>query len=115
MEDLTASHGNETDFVIGYWNRNDIPVSYYVSVVLNELGEDAENDRVLNDIAFTELNREEDGITAISFAKEDTLNKAKELVESLNYSGSYDIRFTFVPQYDDTTLDYAITLTGVTE
>ena len=115
MEDLTASHGNETDFVIGYWNRNDIPVSYYVSVVLNELGEDAENDRVLQDIAFTELNREEDGITAISFNKEDTLNKAKELVESLNYSGSYDIRFTFVPQYDDTTLDYAITLTGVTE
>ena len=115
MEDLTASHGNDTDFVIGYWNRNDIPVSYYVSVVLNELGEDAENDRVLNDIAFTKLNREEDGITAISFAKEDTLNKAKELVESLNYSGSYDIRFTFVPQYDDTTLDYAITLTGVTE
>ena len=115
MEDLTASYGNETDFVIGYWNRNDIPVNYYVSVVLNEMGEDAENDRVLQDIAFTELNREENGITAISFNKEDTLNKAKELVESLNYSGSYDIRFTFVPQYDDTTLDYAITLTGVTE
>lgn len=113
IEDLTESYGKGTDFVIGYWNKNDVPVFYYVSAILNDVSEEKDEEQVLEPIAFTELTRETDGITAITFNKAEALAQAQSKVNALGYTGSYDIRFAFVPQHGDTTLDYAITLTGV--
>ena len=109
MEDMTESYGNGTDYVVGYWNQTDVSVHKYVSVVLNDVQEGAEDELILDDIAFTELTAENDGITAISFSQADALAKAQAAMEAAGYTGDYAIRFTFVPTDAGDTLDYAIT------
>jgi len=106
LEDVTDAWGNGTDYVVGYWNRNDVEARKYVSLIL----EDAEGEEVvLTDIAFTMLTAEEDGITAVSFSKAAVQTAADAVIAERGYTGSYAIRFTFVPVSGGDTLDYAIT------
>ena len=112
VEDLTESYGNDTAYVVGCYNKNEVQYTYYVSVICNELAEEDENyEIVLSGIAFTELTREENGINAISFSKEDAQSIAAAAVEEAGYTGDYDLRFAFVPVGSDGDFDYAITFT----
>ncbi len=112
MEDMTETYGNDTSYVVGYWNKGNVDFTYYVSVVPTSSDEE---EIVLTDIEFTKLSREEDGIQAISFNKADVETSAKEAVESKEYTGEYVLRFTFVPVGSDGNFDYAITFTDSSE
>lgn len=104
LEDLTASNGNGTKYVVGYYKDYEVQYvdfNYYVSLVL-PTGED-----VIIDVEFEELDRVEDGIQAITFDKAEVTAAAAEA----GYT-TYDVRFAFVPVGADGSLDYAITLTN---
>ena len=107
MEDLTESYGEGVNYVIGYWNKTGMPVTNYVSVVLKDVTEG--DDELVLGIPVKELFAEVDGITAISFSKEEAAAAAQEMVENIGYTGDYVIRFAFVPVDGEDTLDYAIT------
>lgn len=113
VEDLTESYGEDTAYVVGYYNQNEVQYTYYVSVICNDLAEDDENyEIVLSDFtSLTELTREENGINAISFGKAEAQNLAAAAVEEAGYTGDYDLRFAFVPVGSDGDFDYAITFT----
>lgn len=112
MEDLTYTHGNNENYVVGYWNRGGIEVQPKISVILNDREDDQE--QMLTGIDLTALYAQEDGITAYVFSKAQAIDAAKQTMEYLGYSGSYAIRFNFVPPTGETTLDYAITFDSLT-
>ncbi len=112
MEDMTETYGNDTSYVVGYWNKGNVDFTYYVSVVPTSSNEE---EIVLTDIDFTEMAREEDGIQAISFNKTEVETAAKKAVEAEKYTGEYVLRFTFVPVGSDGNFDYAITFTDSSE
>ncbi len=110
MEDMTEAYGNNTSYVVGYWNRDEVDFTYYVSAVptseeLDEIVLDEET------VGFVELSRKEDGIQAISFNKAEAEAAAKVAAEAAGYTGEYVLRFTFVPVGSDGNFDYAITFT----
>ncbi len=111
LEDLTEAWGNGTDYVVGYWNRgNDLKTLKYVSVILNDVEEGGDIDNeILLDIETKDLMEATESINAVSFNQAETLDAAKSAMEAINYTGSYAIRFTFVPMDEEDTLDYAIT------
>ena len=76
---------------------------------LKDAAEGENDELVLTDIDFTYLTRNEDGITAIRFNQAAVQASAEKAVADAGYTGSYVIRFTFVPKYAEDTLDYAIT------
>lgn len=115
IEDMTEAYGEGENYVVGYWNRENVAFTAYASVVLNDVAEDENDEIVLSGIAFTELTAEEDGITAYTFSQSAAQEAAKAAVDAAGYSGSYAIRFTFVPVNSEDTLDYAITFDSVTE
>ena len=112
MEDMSETYGNDTSYVIGYWNKGNVNFTYYVSVVPTSSNEE---EIILTDIDFTEMAREEDGIQAISFNKTEVETVAKKVVEAEKYTGEYVLRFTFVPVGSDGNFDYAITFTDSSE
>ena len=81
----------------------------YVSVVLKDAAEWENDELLLTDIAFTYLTKQKDGITAVVFDRQAVQASAEQAVADAEYTGSYAIRFTFVPKYAADTLDYAIT------
>ena len=100
LEDLSATYGNGTNYVIGFWNRDNIEFVNNIVIVTAD-GEEV----VLSGIGFTVLTEEVNGITAIS------INKA-EVGAAMSAAGvTGDIRIAFVPLGNGTDLDYAITLT----
>lgn len=109
LEDMTDSYGAGENYVVGYWNRGAVDALRYVSVVLKDAAEGENDELVLTDIDFTYLTRNEDGITAIRFSQAAVQSSAEKAVADAGYTGSYVIRFTFVPKYAEDTLDYAIT------
>ena len=109
LEDMTDSYGAGENYVVGYWNRGGVDALRYVSVVLKDAAEGENDELVLTDIDFTYLTRNEDGITAIRFSQAAVQASAEKAVADAGYTGSYVIRFTFVPKYAEDTLDYAIT------
>lgn len=99
LEDMTSTYGNDTNYVIGYWNKTSINFTYYVSVVSGE------NEVMLPDVKIKVLSDDVDGINALSINKE-------EVAAAMTAAGATgDIRVTVVPTGSDGTLDYAITLT----
>ena len=110
LEDLSEAYGNGTNYVIGYWNRGEVAINPYVSVILNDIEGDVDNERVLEGIEFKELTVANDGVRALAFNKADVQGKAAEAIANAGYTGSYAIRITFVPTGAEDDLDYAITL-----
>lgn len=100
MEDLTGTYGNGENYVVGYYKRNNVSFTYYVTLV------DAEGnvleELTVNDIAFTMM----DGINAIAFSKAAVAAAAEQAGLE---AGSYLVRFVFVPEYDEGNFDYAVT------
>ncbi len=109
VEDLTEAYGEDTDFVVGYWNRSEVQFVYNLSVILGE-----EYDIVLNGIEFTELTRDVNGITAITFNQQAAKEAAIAALEAAGCTDTtgYELRFAFVPLSSDSDFDYAITFTA---
>lgn len=109
VEDLTEAYGEGTDFVVGYWNRSEVQFVYNLSVMLGE-----EYDIVLDGITFTELTRDVDGITAITFNQQAAKEAAIAALEAAGCTDTtgYELRFAFVPLSSDSDFDYAITFTA---
>ena len=100
LEDLTVAYGEETNYVVGYWNQTEVDFTYYVSLIL-ETGEEI----ILEGISFTEI----EGVRAVAFSKAEVAEKATALGREV---GTYDVRFAFVPYGADSSFDYAVTFTA---
>jgi len=96
MEDLTDAYGNGEYYVVGYYARNEIEFSQYVSLVLENGTEVA----IPSGIDFITI----DGIRAYAFSK-----AAVDLWAEKNGYTDYNVRFSFVPVGSDGSLDYGIT------
>ena len=92
LEDLSEQYGNGDSYVVGYYARNNVAFTQYVSLIL------ANGEEVILDVEVLPM----DNVRAFSFSKAAVKEAAKE------YS-DYLIRFTFVPEGADGSLDYAIT------
>ena len=101
MEDLTDAYGNGEYYVVGYYARNNVEFSKYVSLVLA----DGTTIDVLTGIEFTTI----DGIRAYAFRKADVEAWAAE-----NGYTDFDVRFSFVPVGSDGSFDYGVTFTEPT-
>lgn len=108
LEDLTWKYGNGQYYVIGYKNTR-VSCDIYVSLIINARTEE-EDEILLNDF----MNMTDDGsLLYISIAD---LNAAIAAVGNMmgeNYSICSEecmVRISFVPDYNDYDLDYAITL-----
>ncbi len=100
MEDLTESYGNGENYVVGYYARNNVEFTNYVSLIFAD-----EPEVVLNGIEFTTI----DGIRAFAFSKEAV--KALAVANGYADSSTYDVRFSFVPDGSDGSFDYGLTFT----
>ena len=112
MEDLTESHGNGENYVVGYWNRGYVSFNPHLNVVLDDVT-DGDNQIDLEFTAFTTWNKEANGVNAVVFNANDAKAAAAAAVAQAGYTGSYALRISFVPM-GSTTLDYAITFDSVT-
>ena len=112
LEDLTTA--DDTDYVVGYWNSADVIFTTYLSVILEDAGEDVDDQLLLSDIEIRYLTEETDGVCAVAFDQATTLEAAATAVANAGYTGSYAIRISFVPANSDTTLDYSITFDSIT-
>ncbi len=107
MEELSDATG--ADYVIGYWNRDEIEFMPTVSVMLYDVSADELDELVLTGIEFTYHTVDKDGFTGLSFNKAAAQAAADAAIAEAGYSGSYGIRISFVPLNTQDELDYAIT------
>jgi hypothetical protein len=101
MEDLTEAYGNGEYYVVGYYARNNVEFSQYVSLILADGTEVA----IWSGIEFITI----DGIRAFAFSK-----AAVEAWATENGYTDYDVRFSFVPVGSDGSFDYGVTFTEPT-
>ncbi len=95
LEDLTEAYGNGENYVVGYNVRTYVEFSQYVSLIL------ANGDEIIcTGIDIFAL----DGVRAYAFSK-----AAVDAWAAENGYTDYDVRFAFVPNGMDGSLDYAIT------
>ena len=104
IEDLTDALGNNENYVLGYYAREDVTFYYFVSLILREPGADGNDEILLADINVTELTN----LCGLSVSKSDVIAAAE--AEGLTV-GEYDVRVTFVPEGVDEDVDCAITFT----
>ena len=97
MEDLTEAYGNGEYYVIGYYARNQVEFSQYVSLYFADGTE-----IIVDGIDFITI----DGICAVAFSK-----VAVEAYATEHGYTNYNVRFAFVPYGADSSFDYAITFT----
>lgn len=112
LEDLTASYGNDGNYVVGFWNKENLDVTYHLSVILEDQTE-GDNQIDLDFNAFTVWSKEVQGMNAVVFDAEQADALAAAAVAQAGYTGSYALRICFVPN-GGSTLDYAITFDSVT-
>ena len=102
LEDLTNDCGGDLYYVVGYYVRNNVNFTYYVSLIL----EDGTEVPIWDGIEFVGV----DGKRAVAFNRVDVEAWATE-----NGYTDYDIRFSFVPDGADGSFDYGITFTETIE
>lgn len=112
MEDLTEGTG--TDYVIGYWNRDNVQFNPYVSLVLYDAAEGEDDELVLDSISVKMLTVDSDGICGLSFNKAATAETASAALKAAGYTGTYAVRISCVPLGSTDVLDYAITFETLT-
>ena len=106
LEDLTWKYGNNENYVLGYYNRDNVEFLYYVALVLHEPMEDG-ND-VIELVDFYNFYEMED-VRAIYFS----ISEVEAMASEMGYTADqYDVRFIFVPLGGDGSFDYAITFTA---
>ena len=95
LEDLTDAYGNGENYVVGYNKSTYVEFTQYVSLIL------ANGDEIIcTGIDIFAL----DGVRAYAFSK-----AAVDAWAAENGYTDYDVRFAFVPEGMDGSLDYAIT------
>ena len=97
MEDLTEKYGNDEYYVVGYYVRNSVKFSQYVSLVFED-----DTEIPLTTIEFTTI----DGIRAFAFSK-----AAVDEWAAVNGYTDYKVKFSFVPVGSDSSFDYGVTFT----
>ena len=103
MEDLTYTYGEGEYYVVGYWARNNVEFTYYVSLIFAD-----DSEIILEGVEFTTIA----GVRSVAFSKA----AVEELAEALGYAPEdYEVRFSFVPYGADGSFDYGLTFTNVTE
>lgn len=102
LEDMTDSHGNNTNYVVGYWNQDGI--DFAVSVTLEREGEEPV---YLQGIQFNLLSDGNGGIVAVSFSMEQTHAAA----EAAAPGETYTLKVNFTNRAEN--LEYSITLDPV--
>lgn len=101
LEDLTEQYGNGEYYVAGYYARNNVEFTQYVSLILP----DGEEVPIWSGIDIITI----DGIRAYAFSK-----SAVEAWASENGYTDYDIRLSFVPVGSDGSFDYGLTFAEAT-
>ena len=97
LEDLTDTYGNGENYVVGYYVRNEVTFTKYVSLLLTDGTE-----IIVDGIQFTTI----DGLRAVAFSK-----AAVDAYAAQNGYTDYTVRFSFVPYGSDGSFDYAVTFT----
>ena len=97
LEDLTDLYGNGENYVVGYYIRNDVTFTKYVSLLLADGTE-----IIVDGIQFTTI----EGLRAVVFSK-----AAVDAYAAQNGYTDYTVRFSFVPYGSDGSFDYAVTFT----
>ena len=98
MEDLTAQYGNGENYVVGYYARNSVEFTQYISLILADGTEVA----IWEGIDIFVL----DDVRAYAFNKEAVHAWATE-----NGYTDYNVRISFVPVGSDGSFDYGVTFT----
>ena len=105
LEDMTEAYGEDTHYVVGYWNKGEVDFLYSVRLTLLAPAEGQDPEVFLDSFVTVE---EHDTLRAITFSREDVKNAA----EALGYTeDQYDVTFTFVPLGGDHMYDYSVTFT----
>lgn len=96
LEDLTEAYGNGQYYVVGYYARNNVSFSQYISLILDDGTEIA----IWSGIDITAV----DGLRAFKFSK-----AAVEAWAAQNGYSNYQVKFSFVPVGSDGSFDYGVT------
>ena len=132
LEDFTETLGNGKNYVIGYYDSDEMPLDWQHYGTYNSMyeyrlnlyfdvraeivytdGEKGEEDTVILNLcgnSFTDTERGEVNGHYVAFSKQDVENAVVEALGG-NVPEKYNVRITFVPIEGETTLDYSITLT----
>ena len=105
MEDLSTLDA----YVVGYCNQTGLEFNPYVSVILYNVGEDENDELVLNFNGYEYLTVEDDGVCGIAYNREAVHMYTAQAIAEANYTGDYAVRISFVPINGSDTLDYAVT------
>ena len=97
MEDLTEKYGNDENYVVGYYGRNDVEFTMFVALVWDDGREE-----IVEGLEFWTI----DGIQAYAFSKAAVEAWANEK----GFEG-YKVKFSFVPVGSDSSFDYGVTFT----
>lgn len=97
LEDLTDSYGNGENYVVGYYIRNEVAFTKYVSLLLADGTE-----IIVDGISFITVY----GLRTVAFSK-----AAVDACAAQNGYTDYTVRFSFVPYGADGSFDYAVTFT----
>lgn len=97
MEDLTEKYGNDENYVVGYYGRNEVDFEMYVALVWDDGRE-----IIVEGLDFWTV----DGIRAYAFSKAAVEAWANEK----GFEG-YKVKFSFVPVGSDSSFDYGVTFT----
>lgn len=116
MEDLTEKYGYGVNYVIGYWNRDEVRYVQHVSVIFLDRDENhVDGNEFVLDVQINDCTLGTDGFVGKSFSKADAIAAARDAMAEQGYEGAFAIRISFVPENDQTTLDYAITFDPINE
>jgi len=110
LEDLST----DENYVVGYYCKNDISFSPYVSLILYDAAEGENDEIVLDSVVVNYLTAENGGIRGLSFSKASAAEAAAAALEAAGYTGRYAIRISCVPIGGNHTLDYAVTFETLT-
>ncbi len=94
MEDLTELYGNGENYVVGYWNRNNVEFTQYVCLILADGTE-----IIVEGVEFYTI----EGLRAYAFSK-----SAVEAFAAAKEYTDYEVKFVFVPYGADSSFDYAV-------
>ena len=88
----------------------------HVSVIFLDRDENhVDGNEFVLDVQINDCTLGTDGFVGKSFSKADAIAAARDAMAEQGYEGAFAIRISFVPENDQTTLDYAITFDSINE
>ncbi len=114
LEDLTGKYGNGTNYVVGYYNREEGDFDTYMMVVLDSVADGEQNKLMLSGIDFTQLTQAADGVNAMAANIQQAQAAASAALAEAGYTGGYALRMVFLPVGSEDLLEYGITFDSLT-